>query len=284
MWLIFMLIHLVGLVGYNLLLRKSLVAKVDRWTLATVMQTAIALPMLFVVAVAPPDFTVYYTGSILQILITVLLVVALHFTNVQALQYLEASVYSILYNLRIIFTTILGVIFLNEDIIPIQILGGLFIFLAVLTVKQKGSRLATLRGIAWGITAGIVISFLNLFEKTLISDVGYIGYAAPVMLSAAALMWTVLLAQGKTIKMKYLRKPKTIQLMIFRAMSAYGFTLVFNAGGVLSVSSYISSLSVIIMVILAAWLLNERDYMKRKLTATGLAVLGLSFILIANLR
>lgn len=275
--------HLVGLVGYNLILRKSLVAKMDKWTLATVMQTGIAVPMLFVLLINPPSLSAYDFGSVLQVLITVVLVVLLHFTNVQALQSLEAGVYSILYNLRIIFTTILGILFLNEAVVLLQILGGLLIFLAVLTVRQKGKREVTNRGIEWGLAAAVVISFLNLFEKKLIGEVGYFSYAVPVMLLAAAIMWIILLAQGKRVSYKYFKEQRTISLMVLRAMSAYGFTLAFNAGALLSVSSYISSLSVIIIVLLGAWLLNERDYMKQKLIATAMAVAGLTFILIANL-
>ena len=280
----FLLLHLVGLVGYNLLLRKSLVAKVDRWTLATVMQTGIAIPMVFVVLIHPPHLAIFTPMILLRMSVIVLLVISLHATNVQALHYLEASVYSILYNLRIIFTTVLGVVFVNERVVPLQILGGLCIFLGIVFVRQKGRKDLTGKGIEWGLAAAVVISVLNLFEKRLITDIGYLSYAAPVMLTAAVVMWSVLLARGKRIKISFLREPKTLQLMGFRTLSAYGFSLAFNAGGLLSVSSYISSLSVIMIVLLGIWLLGERDYLKQKLLATALAVLGLTFILIANLR
>lgn len=283
MWIAFLLLHLIGSAGYNLLLRKSLVAKVDQWTLATVMQTGIAVPMLFVAFFYPPHFADYDIIIILKIIATAGLVIALHFANVKALQHLEAGVYSILYNLRIIFTTILGIVFLNEQIIPLQILGGLLIFLAVLTIRQKGRKTLTAQGTNWGLTAALTISVLNLFEKDLITELGFLQYSVPVMLLAAAIMWIILLAQGKTIPLEYFRQPRTIQLMVFRAISAYGFTLAFSAGALLSVGNYISSLSVIIIVLLGAWLLGENDYMKQKLIATGLAVLGLTVILISNL-
>lgn len=283
MWLIFLCMHLVGLVGYNLVLRKSLVAKLDRWTLATVMQTAIAIPMVFVMFISPPDIHAYTLNSVFMIGATIALVIALHTTNVLALQNLEASVYSILYNLRIVITTILGIVFLGEKVLPLQILGGLLIFLAVVTVKQKGSKSLTVKGFEWGILAALVISFLNLFEKILIKDIGYIEYAMPVMLIASILMWIVFFIKRKKVSIKYFKEPRTIQLMVFRALSAYGFTLAFYAGGLLSVSSYISSLSVIIIVILGIWLLKERDYLYRKVIAAVLAFLGLTAILVANL-
>ena len=284
MWLIFLCLHLIGLVGYNLVLRKSLVEKLDRWTLATVMQTAIALPMVFVMFISLPDIHTYTLNSVLMIGATIALVIALHTTNVLALQKLEASVYSILYNLRIVITTILGIVFLSEKILPLQILGGLLIFLAVVTVRQKGSESLSAKGFKWGLLAALVISFLNLFEKILIKDIGYLEYAMPVMVITATLMWIVLFIKRKKVSIKYFKEPRTIQLMIFRALSAYGFTLAFYAGGLLSVSSYISSLSVIIMVILGVWLLKERDYLDRKVLATILAFLGLTAILVANLN
>ena len=283
MWPIFILIHLVGLVGYNLLLRKTLVAQVDKLTVATVMQTGIAIPLLFVLPFSHPNLHAYNATTLAQVLLTVGLVIALHLSNVKALQYLEAGVYSILYNLRIIFTTILGIVFLHEKVIPLQILGGLFIFLGVLTLKQKDHASLPARGLQWGLTAGVVISVLNVFEKTLINTIGYINYAVPVMILAAIIMWAVLLAQHKRIKFAYFKEPNTLLLMIFRAMSAFGFTLAFNASAVLSVATYISSLSVIIIVLLGVWLLGERNHIKQKLAAAALAVIGLTTILIANL-
>jgi uncharacterized membrane protein len=122
-----------------------------------------------------------------------------------------------------------------------------------------------------------------MFEKTLIGQVGYLGYAVPVMLSAAIIMWAVVLLSGRKIKLSYIREPKTIQLMVLRALSAYGFTLAFSAGAVISVATYISSLSVIIIVLLGIWFLNEKDHIKQKITATILAVIGLTTILISKL-
>src|SRR5687768_5535166 len=107
------------------MLRKSLLDKVDRWTLATILQTSIVVPILFVPIFQLPDFAAYTPLNLLHILLIASLVTALHITNVKALQYLEASVYSVLFNIRIIIATFLGIIFLNETIIPLQILGGL---------------------------------------------------------------------------------------------------------------------------------------------------------------
>lgn len=282
MWPLFLILHLIGLVGYSLVLRKSLVAKIDKWTLATVMQTAIALPMVGVLLIAPPDLAIPPVAW-LQVVVTALLVIVFHYTQVQALHEVEAGIFSILFNFRIIISTLLGILFLNEKIVPLQIAGGMFIFLAVLTLRTKGRKGITTRGIMLGLATGVIISILNMSEKKLIGDIGYLNYAVPVMLIAASIMWIITMFRGNRINLKYLAEKDTIYLMVLRTLSAYGFTLAFYAGAVLSVASYVSSLSVVIIVLLAAWLLNEHGHMKQKLRATALAVFGLTLILAANL-
>lgn len=283
MWLMLLALHVVGLVGYSLLLRKSLLDNVDRLTLATIMQTGIALPMVFFLFVAPPSFIDYDLKDILVILVAALLVVALHITNVKALQYLEASVYAILFNLRILFTTVLGIVLLGEAIVPLQIIGGLLIFAAVATVRQKGGKKLHVQGVRWGIAAAVVISLLNLSEKYIIAEVGFLNYAVPAMLLAAGILWGIMLARQKPIPLKTFIQPRMLQLMTLRSLSAYAAILAFSAGALLSVMTYISSLSVIVIVVLGVLLLGETDYLRQKIIATVMAALGLTAILLARL-
>lgn len=280
MWLLFLGFNLVGLSGYNLILRRAILDKVDRFSLVIIMSTAIALPLVFVMIFAPPHLSRYSAPDLWLLAATIAGAIALHVTNVKALQYLEASVYSVLYNLRIIFTTFMGIIFLNEKIAALKIIGGLVIFLAILTVRQRGKKQLTRRGLEWGIGAALAVSLLNLTSKSLYNRLPYLTVAIPVNLLAVIIMWSIFLAQGRRLKLSLFKDPQILLLMFFRALSAYGFDLaLYNRGG-LGVTSYISSLSVIIIVILGVVLLGERDYLRRKIVATGLALLGLTFILI----
>src|SRR3990167_9271947 len=140
MWLIFLAINIIVLTAYNLILRKSLLQKIDSFTLATIMQTGIAIPMVilslfFYKKINLLNFDVLILG--IPIIISI---IALHLCNVKSLQYLEASVYSVLYNLRIILVTIFGILFLSEEIIPLQMIGGSLIFVAIFIIKQKGKK------------------------------------------------------------------------------------------------------------------------------------------------
>lgn len=283
MWLFFLGIHLVGFVGYNLLLRKSVVDNIDRFTLATVMQTGITIPLLFTVFYQTPSFTAYDSGMFLLLLGVLFLTIALHVTNTKSFQYLEASVYSVLYNLRIIFTTVLGILFLNENIDWVRSLGGLLILVAIFIVRQKGGNRILHKGMEWGIAAALTISFLNLFEKQLITNAGYLSYAAPMMLVATLMMWGYLYYRDRRINYQIMLQPRMIQLMVLRDLSAFGFVLAFVNGALLSVANYISGMGVIFMVILGVLLLNERDYLKQKIIATLVACIGLTIVLISSL-
>lgn len=283
MWLALLGVHLIGLVGFNLLLRKSVLGKVDKMTLATVMQTGIAIPALVLLVLFPPNFSSFATTDFILIALTTALGISLQVTNVKALQYLEASVFSILYNLRIILTTVLGILFLGESTELLRILGGVIILLAIITVKQRSSHTNNSKGVWWAIAAVFALSFLNLTEKTLINSIGFLEYFPIAAVLAAAIMWVYLIASKRKIDKKLLLQPKMLQLMTLRALSGYGFSLALAAGALISVANYISGMGVIFTVLLGVIWLRERDYLFRKVIATLVAVSGLTLILLSGI-
>ena len=115
-------------------------------------------------------------------------------------------------------------------------------------------------------------------------SVGFLNYAVPSMIGSAVIMWTILLSRKVKIDYTIFKTRKIISLMSFRAISGYGFVLALYTGAKISVANYLSGLSVILIVILGIVILKERDYLARKIIATGIAVLGLTAILLANLK
>lgn len=283
MWMILLGIHLIGLVGYNLLLRKSALGTIDKFTLATIMQTGIAIPSVALLFIWPPNIAAYSFFDFALLAFAIALTISLQITNTKAVQYLEASVFSILYNLRIVLVTIIGVLLLGEEIVELRILGGLLILLAIVIVKQRGGRMIKSIGVRWGIAAAFVLSFLNLTEKLLIGEVGFLGYFSISMIVAASLMWVYVFASKRRVDKKVLLQPKMLQLMTFRALSAFGFSGALAAGALVSVANYVSGLSVIFIVLLGAIWLNERDYLKRKVLATIVAVAGFTLVLLSGI-
>lgn len=214
---------------------------------------------------------------------TVLLTISLQVTNVKALQYLEASVFSVIYNLRLIFATMLGILFLNEDFVWLRVLGGLVILLAIFIVRQQGSQSLAKKGVVWAVLAALSLSFLALSEKELINHVGFMNYFPLETIISGLLMWTYLLASKRSFDRKVMAQPRMLQLMTLRAISAYGFSGALAAGAMISVANYISGMSVIFMVLLGAIWLGERDYLRRKIIATAVAVIGLTLVLLSGI-
>jgi drug/metabolite transporter (DMT)-like permease len=271
----------VGQVGSNLLLRRHLVDDVDPWLLATVLQTGVAVPLLFALPFVKLDTSVYTPTSWALIAAAAALAMGFLWTNVKSLQEVDAGVYSILFNLRIVFVTILGIILLSEPVAPLQMFGGLLIFLSVVTLSNKRHTMNR-PGLVWGLSAALIVSLLAVIEKHLISTIGLYHYFLPAVLTSTLVMWGILIYRHAHVPWRAVATPGMGALMALKAAGAYGFTGALALGAPVSIATYISCLAVVLIVLLAAVWLRETDHMRQKLTATGLAVAGLTAILASN--
>ena len=278
-WLALLSMNVVGTVGFDLLLRRSSWKQKDKWHTATVMQTGLFLPFFAKELIAPIHFPAYTPFDLLLLGCAVVALIGLQFFNVKALQNLEASVFSVIYNVRILFATLLGTFFLSESVGLWALIGGLLIFAAIFIVRQKGMQAITAKGILFGLGAALAISVMNTCEKELIKLVGYEQYIFPMFAIATLVMWVVVLIRRTPSPFRLLLQPQSLLLMFLRACAGIGFSysLVF---GPVAVSSYISSLSVVFLVLFGMIFLNELDFIKSKLWATVMALVGLTFILI----
>ncbi len=283
MWIILLLVHLVGLVGYNLLLRRQArKAQMHPWVLATAMQTAIAIPALIAAIFIPPDLSHYSVQALLLTIVVVVLDIALLITATRALQYLEAGTYAVVYNSRIVIATVLAVLLLSEMPSLWQLIGGLAILLAIVVLRQKGSQQITRAGLLWGFGAALSVSLVNVFEKQLMQEVGVFNAAPVVALIAALIMWAVVLVRRYKVPGKIIFTKPMIALMTLRSVSLWGFVFALATGALVSVATFVSSLSVVAIVALGVLLLGEREYLPRKIAAVILAVAGLAAILFGS--
>lgn len=281
-WLGLISMNVVGTVGFDLMLKRSNWQQVDRWLTATILQTGLFLPFLAKEIVNPIHFPPYTSFDDLLLGCAVIALISLQFFNVKALQHLEASVFSVIYNSRILFATLLGWVFLSETVGVWALLGGLLIFLAIFIVRQRANQKITKQGIIFGIGAALAMSAMNTCEKELIKMVGYEQYIFPLFTIAAVLMWLVVFLRRTKTPFSLLIQPQSLLIMALRACAGIGFSysLVF---GPVAVSSYLSSLSVVLLVVLGVLFFGERDYLKNKVVATLVAILGLTAILFDSL-
>lgn len=280
MWIVFLLLHLVGLVGYNLLLRKQAVAqRLHPWVLATLLQTGIMLPMVIALPFLPVDISRFTASSIVLSCLAVVLGIVILFSITKALHYLEASTYSVLYNVRIVAATVLAAALLGEVPSLWHILGAVAIVVAMFIIRQKGSAAVTKKGVIWALVAAMSISIMNVIEKQLIHDVGVFTGAPVITITVGLIMWIVLLVRRYSLPRKYIFTKQMVGLMALRSVSNWAFIFALAAGALVSVATFVSAISVVCIVGLAALLLNERDYWPCKVAAACLAGLGLVVII-----
>lgn len=284
-WLSLLGLNVVGTVGFNLLLRKLSWTRKDDWFTAAVLQTGLMVPFLIKEFVAPIHFPAYTLFDYLLLATAVTGLVFLQFCSVRALKYIEASVFSVVFNTRILFATIFATVFLGEVNHVDDLIGGLLIFMAVFIIEQKGMKAITAKGVLFAVGAALSISIMNTCEKELIRQVGFEQYIFPMFTIAAIIIWSIVLMRKtkEQIPFRLIVQPQSLLLMVLRACAGIGFSysLVF---GPVATSSYISSLSVVLLVVFGALFLGERDYIRSKAVATITAIAGLTFILLDSLK
>lgn len=282
-WLILLGLHLVGLVGYSLLLRRQAHSNtLHPWVLATMLHTALSVPFIAIAFFVTPDVSQFTVQSLTVVAVAVLLSALLQITIVKALQYLEAGSYAVLYSTRIVFATVFAALLLSEIPSVWKIVGGLLILVAVFVLRQKSSKKIAKRGVAWGFAAAATASSLAIAEKWLINEVGVFTAGPVVVIIGAVMMWAVVLMRRYPLPVKDIFNKQVMGLVTFRALAACAWVFALAAGAFVSVATYISSLSLVIVAVLGIFILKERDYLPRKIISVILAVIGLSIILLSS--
>ncbi len=281
-WVSLLTLHLIGLVGYTLLLRKSALSSINKYFLAAAMQTAIFIPSIVFLVLGEVDFDLELVQWV-RIVISAFLIVGLHLTAIKALSLLDASLFSIIYNLRLFFVTILGYLFLGELPPAAQIIGGIIIFSSILLLNLHKDNTYKSSPILWGLLATIWLSVHATLEKYNILDIGFETYMFITMLLGSVFLW-LLVAQKKVNLQKnkgYINRQFAL-LLVLRPLSAWSITYALLYGS-LAVASYVSGMSVVFIVIAGIIFLHEREHMRQKILATAVGVIGLTVILVSKL-
>lgn len=282
-WIIFVSLHLIGLVGYTLLLRKSALGTIDKYLLAAILQTGVFLPALLYLPSHARAIGSLSPWQWLALVVSGFLIAGLHLLSIKALQHLEASVFIIIFNLRLLLVTILGAIFLSEFPSVPQLLGGLVILLSIITLNLHRHRRYATVPVLIGLGLTVWFSFHATLEKYNILQVGL-----PVTMLVAGglatlILWGLVARRGvKRSDVKKALDWHMAQLLVYRLFSAWGYLFALLYGS-LAVTNYISGLSVVLIVLFGVVFLKETSYLREKVIAGTIAFIGLTLILIGKL-
>lgn len=275
--------HLFGMVVSTLLTRRSAMDKINNLFLIAVLQTAIFAPTLIFLATGGVSFDHSLTQWLLLLLGGAMLTGYL-LLSFWALTHLDASVFSIIFNLRLLVVTVLGYLILNELPPTLQIMGGLTILISILMLNLHKDRLWRSTGILIGFVSMIWFSLHAVLEKYNLNQLDFQTYFFIFAFVIMVLCWTIVFARRINIKEQliYLKDRKIYWLMGTRALSGYSYAYALKFGS-LAVVNYVSGMSVALIVFFGIYTLGERTHIKQKFIAVGVACVGLTLILISRL-
>jgi drug/metabolite transporter (DMT)-like permease len=204
--------------------------------------------------------------------------------------HLDAGISAVLGTIGTLFTIALAALVLHEELSPRQAVGGFIILAAicyVLTVarqpgKHRMHRKSWLVGLGFSLLASIFYTLAIVNEKFLLSKSSastylLFGWGAQLLTAyALALMF-------QRSKFRLILRPSIFKLTflggITRGLSGLLFILALVKSNNVALMTVVTNLKLIIIVLLGAWLLNEKQKITEKLTAAFLALAGLSIIL-----
>lgn len=283
LWALLLSGHLVGIVGYTLLLRKSALGQLDKILMAALMQTGIFLPSILFLIFGNVSFS-HTPQQWFFLILGGFMLAGLMITNVLALTHLDASLFTIIYNVRLLATTLLGYLILGELPKPLQIAGGIIILLSIIMLNLHKNKQWRSVPIMIGIFAMMWFSFHAVLEKYNLRQMNFESYFFTFALIGTILLWTLVFMKKINVhsQLEHIHDKKIYWLLVTRALSAYAYTYALLYGS-LAVTNYVSGMSVALIVLFGIYILGETEHKKQKLLAVSVACFGLTLILISRL-
>jgi len=202
--------------------------------------------------------------------------------------YLEAAIGSIIGTVSAIFTVFGASLILHENLNHLQILGTWLLLISVvygmLSTRHAKNRQVH-RNLAIGVLLSLVASVFyalaSLNEKSLLNQISpgtYVLYGWGTQTVAAICL--ALLVQPKQLKV--LLKPNvagwTVVLGVLRAISGYSFIQSLVKSNNVGLMTVVANFKLILIILLGAWLLQERNKMKQKFIAAAGASVALAML------
>ncbi len=221
------------------------------------------------------DFSLF-SGNVYMLLLASALWGACQVFLFKALQLLEASEVTVISDTRVIFTIIASVIFLGEAFTSWNILGAMLILTATLLVVDIKKGFEFNKGVwytlAMAFFAGlaIVADSANVQQYDVLAYSTFSNFLSGLFVLAfypkSLRQWTHFIQPSFLVKM--------VPLAVFSATQGILYLLALTYGGNTAQVGTIRQASVIVTVLLAVILLNERGKLWQKFVAAILVTAG----------
>ena len=191
-----------------------------------------------------------------------------------AQKHIEAGLSTLIMNIYTPITILLATMFLHEKLTFLQIIGTILLLFAIILISKKHriSRFRFDKYFLMMLSSGVMLAFVLVAERALVKTT---GFSAGTIIS----WWSTCLFLGIAVlltknKNQYTKKDITITGVLKFFQNLSWVILVVTIGN-LSLVSSVTTFKVVIMFILGAIFLNEKQDLPRKILGSMIAVIGL---------
>jgi drug/metabolite transporter (DMT)-like permease len=198
-----------------------------------------------------------------------------------ALKRIDMSVMGIILRLNILFTSLIGVVVLHENMNAWNYLGLLAILSGNFAVVYKKGKFDFNQGVLFAILAAICSALASVMDKQVLNSINSVFY---VFLNSLLIMLTLLLMKPKALKesVGLIRKRFFIFLLYSSIIVSAWFigSYVLQNMDVSKFTPVQKSITLIIPVISGILIFKEKQNLREKIVGLGLAIIGIALMYI----
>jgi len=277
-WQIFAIVSIFG-TSLLVLLQRVLLHKdkLDPYVYAVLFQLSIGAFLLVLAFVKGYDLPPLHLLPVT--LLSVSMYAIANVVHGMALKRLEAGVFTILYSTQAIWIMLVGVVVLGESLVPWQIAGILLVFLSILIISEKRHHLSFNRGILLGLATGPLYGIATASSAFIAKQSDPISWAVISFLAPAVVISIfrphVIPKLKQTMNKQLFRK--IILLGLLGCVTGGSLITAYSRGDI-SLVAPLQQTSIIITMILAAFILNEKSRPWHKAIAAIVCFIGAALI------
>jgi drug/metabolite transporter (DMT)-like permease len=209
----------------------------------------------------------------------------LNIASFRANQHVDVGIYAIISNLSPLFTLMVALPFLHEQLQPLQLLGILLLlFSGVIAGSSQlyKKHRASKSGLLWCLISAAILGIAIAFESFMLHRMDFGAYL--IYGWGAQVVWMVILA-GKEVKKLpglFRKSMKTTRILLIwgatNVLKSVMFILALKISGSSSIISATTDFMSVAVVIAAYFFLKEKEHMLQKWLGAGIGIAGLLLI------
>lgn len=198
----------------------------------------------------------------------------------KAMKETEASVFTILFNFRVVLVIFLAVVLLKNPFSVNQILGTFLILLSVVIISFQKNKLQLKRGEIFTLLAGACLGMGVINDSIILKQFEVVTFSSLAFFVPGFFIWAVNPKSTKYIlalpKDKFF--PKLSILCLIYAASYSSYNQAYFSGNNAARIAAIFPITSVLTILIAAVLLKETDHLFKKICAAVLGFIGVLLV------